>query len=120
MPIEIRPVSDKKDLETFIRLPWSIYKGDPNWVPPLLSDMRLLHDPLRNPFFEHSETRNFLAWENGRAVGRITAIRNGAHNKFHEDTVGFFGCFESEQRPEIARGLMRAAAEWARAKGLTS
>ena len=68
MAVEVRPVTGPGDLEKFVRFPWRIYQGDPNWVPPLLSDVRLMHDPKRNPFFEHSEIRNFLAWD-GRWEG---------------------------------------------------
>lgn len=119
MTVEVRPVHDKKGLESFIRLPWQLYQGDPNWVPPLLTDQRLLHDPVRNPFFEHSQTQNFLAWDSGRIVGRITAIRNTGHNSYWNDSVGFFGMFESERRPEVARALLREAARWLSGRGLT-
>src|SRR5512141_2100413 len=119
MPVEVRPVRGSRELETFIRVPWRIYRGDPNWVPPLLSDMRLMHDPARNPFFDHARVQSFLAWDDGRPVGRISAIHNSAHNEFHGDTVGFFGFFECERRPEVAQALLREAASWLGSQGLT-
>src|SRR5437016_10460904 len=118
--VTIRPVQGPSELETFIRLPWRLYRGDPNWVPPLLTDVRALFDPARNPFFEHSAVQNFVAFEGGRPVGRICAIHNGAHSAFYGDQVGFFGFFETERNPAVAHGLLRAAAEWLKGRGLTS
>jgi hypothetical protein len=51
MTVSIKEVSSKKDIETFIRLPWSIYRDDPAWVPPLLLERREFLNPSKNPFF---------------------------------------------------------------------
>jgi GNAT superfamily N-acetyltransferase len=120
MSVEVRPVQTARELEAFIRLPWSIYHGDRNWVPPLLTDMRYVHDPKRNSFFEQNFVQNFLAYDGSRPVGRISAIHNTVHNKFWDDKVGFFGFFESENRPEVTRALVREAARWLEGRGLTS
>ncbi len=93
--IEIRTVSSKKELMQFIKLPWKIYKDDPHWVPPLIMDRKNILDKKKNPFFQHAEMELFLAFKNGELVGRIAAITNENHNKFHEDNIGFFGFFES-------------------------
>ena len=69
--VQIRAVQSKKELSAFIRLPWKIYAGDPNWVPPLLMDMKKLLDRKKNPFFQHSEAEFFLAWRHGEVVGRV-------------------------------------------------
>lgn len=117
--VSIRPVESRRDLETFLRLPWSIYDGRyPHWVPPLLSEERKRLDPRRHPFFEHGAAAYFLALRSGQAVGRIAAIENRAHNEFHGDRVGFFGFFESADDPAVARALVETAAEWCRARGL--
>src|SRR6266849_4201064 len=68
--MEIRPVENKKDLETFLRVPWALgMKKDPNWVPPLLDDYRRILDPKKSPFLKHGEASCFLALEDGEAVG---------------------------------------------------
>ncbi|MBI4513802.1 MAG: N-acetyltransferase [Gemmatimonadetes bacterium] len=118
--VSIRSVEGRRDLEAFVRLPWSIYKGRyAHWVPPLLSEERKRLDRRRNPFFEHGAAAYFLALREGRAVGRIAAIENRAHNEFHGDRLGFFGFFESIDDLAVARSLVEAAAEWCRARGLT-
>ncbi|HVP39864.1 MAG TPA: hypothetical protein VMS93_11850 [Candidatus Saccharimonadales bacterium] len=120
MTVDVRPVQSRRDLETFIRIPWRLYRGDRNWVPPLLSDLRFMHDPQRNPFFAKNSLQDFVAFDDGRPVGRVSAVHNAVHNEFWSDRVGFFGFFESERRPEVARALLQAAARWLEGRGLTS
>jgi hypothetical protein len=87
-------------------------------VPPLKDDVRLLFDRRKNPFFAHGDVQPFLAWKDGKVVGRIAAIENRAHNRFHEDRVGFFGFFECADDQEAADALFTAAESWLRARGL--
>ena len=70
--IEIKPVTDKKTLKTFLRVPWSIYKDDPNWIPPLLFERK---DALssKQPFFRHATWQAWTAFKDGIPVGRISA-----------------------------------------------
>ena len=118
MPLRVEPVERKKDLREFLRLPWKIYRGDPNWVPPLLREEKARFDPSRNPFFEHAEVALFLAKRDGEPVGRIAAIVNYAHNEFWGDKVGFFGFFEGPQDEEVAGRLFEEAGRWLREKGM--
>ena len=73
MAVEIRPVASRRELSTFIKLPWRLYRNEPDWVAPLLMDLKERLDQQQNPFFEHAEAQYFLAWRDGRAVGRISA-----------------------------------------------
>src|SRR5438105_4574146 len=74
MPIEIHTVESNKELETFLRVPWTLgMKSDPNWVPPLLDDHRRALNPKKSPFLKHGELRCFLALQDGQPVGRISA-----------------------------------------------
>jgi hypothetical protein len=116
--VEIVPVADGGDLRTFIRLPWEIYRNDPYWVPPLLVDMKKLLDKVKNPFFLHSTADFFLARRNGEWVGRIAAILNNNHNRFHKEQTGFFGFFESIDDADVASALLNQAARWARDRGM--
>jgi GNAT superfamily N-acetyltransferase len=86
-------------------------------VPPLLAEERKRIDP-KHPFFEHGTVQLFLAYRDGRPVGRIAAIENRLHNEFHGDRVGFFGMFESVDDPEVAGALLDRAAEWVVGRGL--
>lgn len=118
MAITVRPVEGRADLETFLRFPWRLYAGDPNWVPPLLSIQRQQFDPRHNPFFLHAEVCLFLAWRDGQAVGRLSAQIDHEHNRYHGERTGFFGFFEAEDDVEVARALMGAGEDWLRANGM--
>jgi GNAT superfamily N-acetyltransferase len=118
MSIEIETVASAADLDAFARLPWAIYKGDPNWVPPLLGDFKKLFDRDSHPFYQHSEVQAFLARRNGAPVGRIAAIWNRNHQAFHDEPVGFFGFFECVDDHDVAAALFDRAAAWLRERGL--
>jgi len=115
--LEIRPVASKRELNAFIELPWRLYRNEPNWVPPLRFERRQFLDRRRNPFFEHGEAEYFLAWRDGRTVGRITAQVDRNLNEFQGNQWGLFGFFECEEDPEVARALLDAAEGWLRARG---
>lgn len=116
--IKITPVETGYDLKSFVRLPWAIYRGDPAWVPPLVSDLKKHLDPARNPFFEHARARLFLARRDGQAVGRICAHVDDNHNSFHHEKCGFFGFFESVDDRDVAGALFDAARGWVRSQGM--
>jgi GNAT superfamily N-acetyltransferase len=117
MGLDVRPVASKRDLTTFIKLPWRLYRNEPNWVPPLVFERRQFLDRRRNPWFEHGEAQYFLAWRDGRAVGRITAQVDRHFNAFQGNEWGLFGFFECEDDPEAAAALLDAAEAWLRARG---
>jgi len=114
---QISLVTNKSELEEFIVFPWKVYKGDPNWVPPLISERKQFLDPQKNPFFEHAEAAFFLARHNGEVVGTIGAFSNHLYNEIHNDKSGFFGFFEVLDDPDTAAALLRTAEEWAKAAG---
>lgn len=116
--VEVAPVRDPRDRESFLRVPWAIYAGQPAWVPPLLLDQRELLDPKRGPFFRESEGELFLARRDGAAVGRIGAFKNHPHLAAHADGAGFFGFFETIDDAAVAGALLAAAAAWLRGRGL--
>lgn len=117
MSIAIREVETARDRRAFVRFPWSIYRDDPLWVPPLLIDVATRLNRRKNPFFLHSDAQLFLAWRGGRVVGRIAAIENRRHRQIHGDDVGFFGWFESERDPEVASALFARAESWLLERG---
>jgi hypothetical protein len=117
--ITVSPVNNDAYLWEFLRLPWRIYQGDPYWVPPILSQQQQFLDPERGPFFEFGEARYFLAFQNGRPVGRISAHINRLHDTYHGPETGFFGFFECIDVPAVASALIDAAATWLRGRGKT-
>ena len=114
MPVEIRPVRSRRDLMRFIKLPWRLYRNEPNWVPPLIAERKRHLDRRRNPFFEHAEAEYFLALRDDRPVGRITAHVDHRLNEFQDNEWGQFGFFECEDDEEAAGALLGAAEAWLR------
>ncbi len=112
--LQIRPVHSKAELDAFIKLPFRLYADESRWVAPLVFERRRFLDRRRNPFFEHARAEYFLAWRDGRPVGRITAQVDENFQAFQENAWGFFGFFESEDDPEVARALLDTAREWLR------
>jgi hypothetical protein len=116
--LRIDKVETKSDLGKFIRFPWTVYKGDPNWVPPLFIEIKEKLDRARNPFFEHSEMELFLARRAGDITGRVAAIIDRNHNAFHDEKVVFFGLYESLDDQETAQALLDTVARWGGERGM--
>jgi len=119
-PAELRllPVQSQSDLREFITLPYSLYRQDKHWVPPLRFERRDLIDPKKNPFFKHGRARLFLAKRGAETVGRISAQINEAYARQHGEAVGHFGFFESENEPETAQVLWEGARDFFRKAGI--
>ena len=112
MALEVVTADGKKGLNEFIEFPYSLYRGDAFWVPPLRIAVRELLDRAKHPFYANAEAEFFLARRDGKVVGRIAAILDRNHNKFHEENAGFFGFFESTNDPEVAAALLGTARKW--------
>jgi len=118
LDIEVIRVETAKDLNRFVRLPWEIYKNDPNWVPPLIRDVKFKLDRAKHPFFDHAKMEMFLAIRGKHVTGRIAAIVDERHNEFHEEHTGFFGMFECIENYDVAQALFSTAENWCREKGM--
>jgi hypothetical protein len=116
--VTIEEVNGAGNINEFIRFPWKVYQGNPDWVPPLKSDVKFLLNEKKNPFFHHAEAACFLARKNGETVGRIAAIIDRNHIKIHNEQAGFFGYFECLPDCAVARELLDAAAEWLKERGI--
>jgi len=112
MQVDVAPAQSPSDLKTFISLPWKIYRNNPHWVPQLRTDLKKRFDKSMCPFFDHAAVEFFIARQNGRAVGRIAAIKDNIHLDFHEEPVGFFGFFECIENQDVAAALFSQAADW--------
>jgi hypothetical protein len=116
-PLRIVKVDTRRTLKDFIRLVWPLYRDDPAWVPPLILDRRMHLSP-KNPYFEHATFSSWVAYRNGKPVGRISAQVDRLHLEQHQDATGFFGMLESENNPETFQSLLAAAENWLRDKGM--
>ncbi len=121
-PLRIDTATTAREVRAFIDVPWRLYDAapDPHWVPPLRIAVKDALDVRRNPFYEAAARELFVARRGGRPVGRVAAIENRAHNRFHGDRVGFFGFFEVADDLEAAAALLDAASAWLGGRGLTS
>jgi len=112
MKTEIRQVSDKKDLKSFIDFPHSLYAGDPYYVPEIYLGQQEIHSKTKNPYFLHSQAELFLACRNEKVVGRIAAHVSSNYNQYHNCNVGFFGFYDVINDKEVSKLLFDTAIEW--------
>jgi GNAT superfamily N-acetyltransferase len=118
--MQIIPVISREDFLQFVRFPWSIYKKDPFWVPPLINDIVNRLDPGRNPFWKTADRQCWLAMDDAETVGRICAIAYHSAKEPAAPVKGRFGFFECINNAEIASLLFETAADWLRAKGFST
>ncbi|MEX2519543.1 MAG: N-acetyltransferase [Paracoccaceae bacterium] len=115
--IEVRRVAGKAEMKAFIRLPGQIMKDDPHWVEPLHFERARFFSPRHNPWFAHGEAAYFLAWRDGRAIGRISAQIDQLSPKVDGRICGLFGALTAEEDGAIVAALLAAAENWLREKG---
>ena len=116
--IEIKTVNSRKDWKRFVDLPWSIYRGNPYWVPPLRIAVRDVLSRKKNPFFQHAEMLPLIAMRDREVVGRIVGVVDHAYNDCHQEQTGFFGFFESIDDKEVSDLLLNRVTVWARTQGM--
>lgn len=116
--IEILEVESDSDRNKFIEFPYKFYEGNTYWVEPLRFDVKNNLSEKKNPFYQHSKIKLWLAKKNGEIVGRIAGIINDNHNKFHKDKVGFFGFFECINDKNAAKLLFEKAAGFVKENGM--
>src|SRR5260221_8099259 len=93
--ITVRPVASKADRKTFLDVPFALYRNDPNWVAPLYLE-RLEHmDPKKNPYFDHADVQLFVAYRDGRPVGRISAQACKLRLERYKDATRQFGFLQA-------------------------
>ncbi len=111
---------DRKQVAQFVSVPFELYRNCAQWVPPLISSVKLALDRKRHPFYRHSDAAFFLAERDGMAVGRIGVFDNRHYNDYNHSRVAFFYYFDLVEDVEVAAALVAAAGNWARARGLTT
>jgi hypothetical protein len=111
--------SRPRDVRRFIQLPFELYKDCPQWVPPLIPDMKLALDRRRYPFYRHSDADFYLVESEGQALARLMVLDHRPYNAFHESETAFFYYFDAANDAQATTKLFDAVFEWARGKGLT-
>lgn len=117
--LHIQEVQSEKELKQFILLPWQIYRGDRNWVPPLISRRRSYLDRSASPVFKEGEVALFLALRGDWAVGTIGVSINNYANDYRREKTGHFGFFETVDDYGVAYLLFDTARQWLRERGMT-
>lgn len=114
-------------IREFAKLPWRLYRGDPNWTPPLNADLlgnRLLGTKgiltAEHPYHQHAAVTHFIARRGVRAVGRVSGAVNRRFNDYYGSKIGSFGFFEVEDDYEAAAALLDAAHAWVAEQGMTA
>ncbi|MCZ6771075.1 MAG: N-acetyltransferase [Proteobacteria bacterium] len=117
-PVSVEPVATKADREAFIRLPWTIYADDPAWCPPLLYERRHHLRLVERASPQTMSAGLWLARQNGKVVGRISAQVNHAYLSVHDDATGHFGMIEAVDSPAVFATLFATAEDWLRTRGM--
>lgn len=119
MAIINKKVADKKDLKAFIRFNYELYKNNPYAVPDLYDDMLNTFSPKKNAAFEFCESDYFLAYQDGKLVGRVAAIINHRANETWNKKEVRFGWIDFIDNPEVSKALLQEVERWGKSKGMT-
>lgn len=118
--VHVHPVSSDPDqLRQYVEFGIDLYKDNPYYVPPLVSDDVASLTPEKNPAFDFCEAQSFMAFRNGEPVGTITAIINKAVNSRTGKATLRFGFMHFIDDAEVVDALFEAVTEWGRSRGMT-
>ncbi|HJW90301.1 MAG TPA: hypothetical protein VJ436_06640 [Anaerolineales bacterium] len=118
LSIEKVDTDSKAQVRRFVKIPYQLYAGHLQWVPPLLIDAEMFLNRRKHPFFEHSEADFYIAQRDGRDVGRVAAMENKRFNAFHGTRQAQFYLFDCENDQDAANALFEKVFEWAQKRGL--
>ena len=119
MAVEIRKIETKRDIRRFIEFANELYKDNPYYCPPLLFDEINTFDRNKNPVMEFSDYQLFMAYREGKAVGRIAALVNHKANEAWQYKRVRFGWMDFIDDKEVSRALLDAVKEWGLERGMT-
>lgn len=119
MKIEVREVVSKAQMRQFIYLPEAVNADRPDWIPPFYADDARSFDSTRNPSHAYCDKIYALAYQNGKAVGRIAGIVNKRFNKNSGTAFARFGYFDAIDDLEVTRALIEFVESWAKKQGFT-
>jgi len=118
MVIEIRELESRKELKQFIRFPFSLYRDDPRWVPPLLRGEMNTLDKDSNPAFEHCDTLFLMAFKDGKPAGRIAGIINHRYIAQWGKKDARFCWFDVVNDIEVSSAMFKRIEQWASDLGM--
>jgi len=116
--VEKIDTNSKAQVRRFVAIPYRLYAGHPQWVPPLYIDAEMQLNRKKHPYYEHSDADFFIATREGHDVGRIAALENRRFNDYHGTRQAQFYLFECEDDEGAARALFEKVFDWARQRQL--
>ena len=120
MEITIKEVSSKKDLKSFVKFNINLYRQCPYHVPGLVSDEMMTLSKEKNPAFDFCEAKYFLAYKDGKVVGRIAGIINHKSNEVWNQQHARFGFIDFIDDKQVVDKLFEAVEHWAKSEGMTA
>ncbi|MFC2166724.1 hypothetical protein ACFLQZ_02015 [Acidobacteriota bacterium] len=118
MTVEIREVKSRSDLKRFVRFPFSLYKDNKYWIPPLIKEELDLLDAEKNPDFEYCEAKYWLAYKDNKLVGRIAGIYNKRFVETWKKKYLSFSWFDFIDDKNVSKALFEQVEAWAKSKGM--
>jgi hypothetical protein len=117
--IEKVDLSNKKQVNDFVKFPFRLYKDCPHWVPPFIGDIKLMLNPQKHPFYAHSDAEFFVVKDGKDVVGRIAMLENKSFNDYHVTQKASFYLFDCVEDISVAKALFDTGFEWSKSRGLT-
>jgi hypothetical protein len=111
-------LKNKKQVRQFVQFPFQLYRGNPYWVPPLLSEAYRALDPQRHFAYKDSQADFFLAEKDGMISGRIAAFFNARHAHYTGKKTASFSFFDCVDDSEVSQALFGSVARWAEQRGM--
>ncbi|OPB95817.1 GTP cyclohydrolase [Elizabethkingia meningoseptica] len=112
--ISLKKVINDKMLMDFIQFPMTLYKNNPNFVPPLINDEKQIWNPKENPALAYSEAELYLAYKDNQVVGRIAVMINHKEGQELEIHKVRFGWIDFIDDLSVSKALLDKAAEYAK------
>lgn len=116
--ITIKMVQTKRDLRRFTEFPNKLFKHEPSFVPALSIDEMNVFDKQKNPAHEYCDSQCFLAYQDGKLVGRIAGIINHQWNDANQTKIGRFSRIDMIDDLEVTKALIEAVTQWHQSKGM--
>ena len=114
VPVSIKEVTSPNELKKFIKFPFSLYKGNPYWVPPMLLDEYKVLNKDKNPAYEFCDVKLWLAFKDGKIVGRIAGIINHRYIDAWKNNYARFCYFDFIDDTSVSKALLDSAGSWAK------
>jgi hypothetical protein len=115
---EMIDTADRKAVSEFIQFHYQLYRGTPQWVPPIRDDIRAMLNRQKHPYYEHSDADFFVVKNGADVVGRVAALENKAYNQYHDKRIANIYLLDMVDDAQVADTLFAAVSDWARKRGL--